>query len=125
MDVSRRCNQCGIRLSEPIPRICPSCSSDMSAVGTWSELDDWIKTQRMGRARYVLVRGVLCWGGLMALGLSIGAYLRGADAIVFVFIVIACVIGGVFVGRSNWNAGEKELVTRRPRYQANGDGKRD
>ena len=104
-----RCNHCGARLSGQEIDECPDCRSSLARVGVWSELLEWSRIRQLGRGRYVWRRWVLGWGGLLALGQSLGFFLWGSThGLVYVWIVTFNLIGGFCLGWWYWRAAERE-----------------
>jgi hypothetical protein len=104
-----RCNNCGARLRGGAVGACPTCHRDLAEIGAWSELQDWGKTRQVGFVRYVWLRWVLGWGGLLALGMSLGLFLRGATPWpVYVWVVSSSLVAGFCLGWWYWQAAERE-----------------
>ncbi len=78
-------------------------------------LTKWEATRTMGRTNYVIRYGVLRWGLLTALGVTLLSQLHAADcdlalmtfswSTAFINAVIFC-IGGYFIGSAMWVANE-------------------
>jgi hypothetical protein len=73
--------------------------------------EKWARTRLRGRNRFVLVTGVITWGGLMAFGLILGQYFSGKfDFLVAAGTIIFFGVGGYIVGSAAWKQHEKEFL---------------
>ncbi len=75
-------------------------------------MERWRRFRAKGRLHFVLVWGVLFWGGLMFLimGLGMSAAKFGVDGItarLVAFNVFAWISGGVLFGMLTWHLSEK------------------
>ena len=70
---------------------------------------DWAETRKMGKQRFVLMFGVLFWGGLMGLVFPLLQYfLIGKPITVagYIISIIIFPISGYFVGNFIWRKNE-------------------
>lgn len=115
-----RCNRCGYPFADTGLKQCPSCQADLAEVGTTSEVEEWGRTRLRGRSRYIWVRSVLLWGGLLAVT-SCGALaiVRGStDPVSYLLASVPWLIGGYVLGHVTWRVSEREyesLTARRAR----------
>ena len=72
---------------------------------------EWGKIRQIGRTRYIWMRWALGWGGVFALAMSLGFFLRGAPWPVFVWIFAVSLLGGYFTGRRYWRSAEQEYAS--------------
>jgi hypothetical protein len=88
--------------------------SDLSRQADEELLQRWTATRARGRIRYILLRGVLQWGGLMALGMSIGWWLawgwRPRLLLLIAFLLVCFTVGGYVVGSCFWKQNERRYV---------------
>jgi hypothetical protein len=104
-----RCNHCGVQLPDTAETECPGCHSDLAQVGIWSEVKEWGRTRKFGRARYIWLHGVLGGGGLLALGSSLGLALRGdAPWLLYALAVSSSLVTGYILGWWHWRSAERE-----------------
>jgi hypothetical protein len=110
LDTQLRCKRCGSRLpdgQEPVQ--CLKCHTNLAQTGVYSELLAWAKTRELGRISYIWLRWVLGWGGLLALGFSLGCYLRGETSPALYFALwLASLLAGYCAGSLYWRAAERE-----------------
>ena len=72
----------------------------------------WPAIRARGGARFVLVRGLLTWGGIMAIAMAVMVTLRlGADhprlPLLLVVDVALCAVGGLLWGALTWWINER------------------
>ena len=78
---------------------------------TPAQVSRWERTRKKGRARYVLVNGMLCWGGFMTVGMT--AIQRLLHPEIFDIVrnlkvnAMVFVIGGVLFGLWTWHTTER------------------
>jgi hypothetical protein len=79
---------------------------------TGRNLEKWRRMRARGRAFYILVWGLACWGGLMFLVMGLGYpwLTQGVDALSGRWLLISAVIwaaGGLLFGVLTWHFNEK------------------
>jgi len=75
--------------------------------GIPASLEKWETTRKLGRARYVLFRGVIGWG--IPVGVFTTCFGIWRSGYSFSSLVIAALVwpvAGIFVGRINWRVAE-------------------
>jgi len=77
-------------------------------------LEKWRRMRARGRTFFILVWGVLFWGGLMFLAMGLGYPLatKGADALTGSWLLVNAVgwvVGGLLFGVITWHFNEKSF----------------
>jgi hypothetical protein len=85
-----------------------------------AEATKWSEIRARGRRRFILIRGVLGWGVLTAILLSIvgHVFLQGpAPFLGRLAISLALFpVGGIYVGTHSWSAGERRYFAWRRQH---------
>jgi hypothetical protein len=116
LDATLRCNQCGFRLPGEGASVCPQCHAELAQVGVWSELRAWGATRRVGRWRYVWLRGVLGCGGWWNLGLFVGWFFGDLPWPTWLIMGVMGFVIGYGVASWKWRSAEREYAANtRPR----------
>lgn len=91
----------------------PDLISDLRRQADDEFLQQWTATRVRGRVRYILLRGVMLWGGLMGLGMSIGWWLAygWSDRLLHLiaFLLVSFGGSGYVAGSSLWKSNERRF----------------
>jgi hypothetical protein len=70
----------------------------------------WQETRKRGEFRYLVLEGILPFGGLMfLLNILVEADGQKFDWSYFAFSAAWCILGGAFIGDWNWRSNEKRF----------------
>jgi len=104
-----RCTHCGAKLpDEAHAGRCPGCGLELRQAGTWSEVQEWGRTRRLGRGRFIR-RSVLRWGLLSVAQCVVLAYRGEADPGVYAAAAL-WLVGGYVFGWWYWRSAEREYA---------------
>lgn len=106
-----RCKKCGSKLSDAELAACPNCQTALAETGVTSELIEWGKTRRKGRARYIAY-WVLIFGVIFPLSRDVMEMMRNRP-LDWRFEIVTWgvpLVMSYFVGWHLWRESEKEYA---------------
>lgn len=109
LDPRLRCDNCGYPM-ESVHERCPSCHADLSEVGVFSEIDEWSKERRQGKARFVL-RHCLVHSIVALVASCVTAWVGGKP--LFLLLVPIGLLSGGIQGLWSWRLCEAEYLAAR------------